>query len=1816
MKTCNATNRGGSPVLLTALAALSLLAPQSRGDDFESGLSQWQTTGNWGLTTSRYASPTHSVTDTPGAFYTNNSDSSLTLANGMNLSAMARPALAFQHSYELESGFDFGRVEISADGGTSWQPAPLASYSGTRAAMTREQLDLAAFGSSSNFKIRFRLVTDSSVVMDGWYLDDVVIGSAPESVTLQTPAGPDVSQTSVSLAWSASSDPSFASYVVLRGTNPDFDWRTAKTVAVITDSTTTECVDIAVAPKSTYRYKVMTLNSAGLHSLSNEVAVSTPAGMDYPFLDDGEGGPNLWVASPPWALSDEDHHSPGHAWSDSPGGNYANGIPSQALTLAAPMDLTAATAPVLSFHHRLDLAAGDTANVEISTNQGISWSVLASYTAGTQPWQRARLPLTAYAGQASVLLRFRLTTDASGNADGWHIDDISVAESPTVIAAPAFDQVASHGLRLTWSASPSLPFAHYAIHRSTTPGVGINSPRVAVITDQAQTQFTDSGLALDTMYYYRVYAVSPYGTYSPQSAEETVVRTLNNPLPFDDDFEAGLLSWNTGSDTGTSQWGISSDVKRSGTAALGSSPGASYAQNTNTWIETAVDLRGTEWPVLTFWDRYGLNTGDWLRLEISAAGKTTYYTYGAMESSRADWRQQRVDLSPWKGSSNVKLRFRLVSDNAATPGEGWFIDDLEVAENPNRNTPLVLPFTEDFESGAAGWLLSSWGTPEDVSSVDGSSVLRDGSVGRRMAPETQHWAVLDRPVVLPAGSNVQATVWLRGVMNRDSGCGLQYSTNAGATWGNYFWDSGYYGFDTQGEWLRRQSTLAAQAGQTVRLRLATNVDYRAPVIDVSFDKFTLAEMPAAVSLVTAIPALRTVDLTWTGTTLGSAFARYEVWRSTTANVSISNGQKIFDSTDPAATTCSDGGLNIGGTYYYKVFTVDARDTYIPSNELSTTTVPVTIPFADAMDSMDNWVTGSNNANPSTWTANTSDPHGGTGSIATVEVGQYAPSTDSYIETAVDLRGTEWPVLTFWDRYGLNTGDWLRLEISAAGKTTYYTYGAMESSRADWRQQRVDLSPWKGSSNVKLRFRLVSDAAATNGEGWFIDDLEVAENPNRNTPLVLPFTDDFESGAAGWLLSSWGTPEDGSSVDGSSVLRDGSVGRRMAPETQHWAVLDRPVVLPAGSNVQATVWLRGVMNRDSGCGLQYSTNAGATWGNYFWDSGYYGFDTQGEWLRRQSTLTAQAGQTVRLRLATNVDYRAPVIDVSFDKFTLAEMPAAVSLVTAIPALRTVDLTWTGTTLGSAFARYEVWRSTTANVSISNGQKIFDSTDPAATTCSDGGLNIGGTYYYKVFTVDARDTYIPSNELSTTTVPVTIPFADAMDSMDNWVTGSNNANPSTWTANTSDPHGGTGSIATVEVGQYAPSTDSYIETAVDLRGTEWPVLTFWDRYGLNTGDWLRLEISAAGKTTYYTYGAMESSRADWRQQRVDLSPWKGSSNVKLRFRLVSDAAATNGEGWFIDDLEVAENPNRNTPLVLPFTDDFESGAAGWLLSSWGTPEDGSAVDGSSVLRDGSVGRRMAPETQHWAVLDRPVVLPAGSNVQATVWLRGVMNRDSGCGLQYSTNAGATWGNYFWDSGYYGFDTQGEWLRRQSTLTAQAGQTVRLRLATNVDYRAPVIDVSFDKFTLAEMPAAVAMLPIDEVDITSLRINWTPSELTTFQRYEIYRSATPDVSNSSTRVATLMIGKPARSPTPVSKRACSITTASIWWTIAIPTVLRKSSPPPPWVCRCHSPTTSNPLLPAGPSPASGRSRQESAASVARRWWIPPATISPAPTHTPASP
>ncbi|MGB6222146.1 hypothetical protein, partial [Haloferula sp.] len=791
-------------------------------DDFESGSSSWSMNGLWSVSTERHASPTHALTDSHGSYYFNSSNASTSMVDDVDLSGAVRPTLSFQHSYSLEQYYDFGFVEVSTDGGLVWENPPLASFTGDQMAMEKIQIDLSNYAGESTLRLRFRLFTDSTVVRDGWTIDDVVIGEAPAPITLNAPSGADIGRNHIDLSWGASSDPNFAAYVIVRSLQPDTPWQDAAELIRITDPNQVTWTDPAISPKTHYHYFILVENTLGLRTPSNMASALTLPGMDYPFIDNGEGGPATWVADAPWALSEEDASSATHAWSDSPGADHANSLPGQSLTLSAPVDLSAATSPSLSFLHKYALGSGDSAQVEISTNGGTSWSTLATYTgasAGDQ-WLPVGLSLTSYK-EPAVLVRFRLTTNASDVADGWHLDDISIAESPDAINTPLASQIASSSVRISWTASNHPQVVRYLVTRSATTGVGLQSTIAGEVAAGSPMTFVDMGLSLNTDYFYRVFAVTSYQAYSAPSPLELSVHTLSNPAPWMEDFENPLANWVVGASAGASTWAASDEDAQSGSRSLSDSPASSYLPDQNTWIETSVDLSDTEWPVLTFWDKLELGTGDWVRLEISATGYPSINVYGIYEGDHADWRQQRIDLARWVGSQAVKLRFRVVSNSDASLGEGWKLDSLSISENPDRNTPLTLPLEEDFEGDIQNrWIAASWHSDTDASAIDGTNSARSID-GLRMVTESEHNMVLDQALVLAPGSKVQATFWIRGELSNYGYFRLHYSINNGVSWTELNTVNRNNGYNSP-NYERLQADLSSLAGKTVRLRFHTS----------------------------------------------------------------------------------------------------------------------------------------------------------------------------------------------------------------------------------------------------------------------------------------------------------------------------------------------------------------------------------------------------------------------------------------------------------------------------------------------------------------------------------------------------------------------------------------------------------------------------------------------------------------------------------------------------------------------------------------------------------------------------------------------------------------------------------------------------------------------------------------------------------------------------------------------------------------------------------------------------------------------------------
>ncbi|MBK6899496.1 MAG: immune inhibitor A [bacterium] len=152
-------------------------------NNFESGFAGWTTTGTWALVTTSSHTATHSLHDSPAGNYVNSSATYASLNTPIAMPAGAK--LAFWHKYTLESGYDYAYVQVSTNNST-W--TTVATYNGTLAAWTQAEVDLGAYAGQSVY-LRFRLETDSSVVYDGWYIDDLVVtGLGSQNQTPPPPA--------------------------------------------------------------------------------------------------------------------------------------------------------------------------------------------------------------------------------------------------------------------------------------------------------------------------------------------------------------------------------------------------------------------------------------------------------------------------------------------------------------------------------------------------------------------------------------------------------------------------------------------------------------------------------------------------------------------------------------------------------------------------------------------------------------------------------------------------------------------------------------------------------------------------------------------------------------------------------------------------------------------------------------------------------------------------------------------------------------------------------------------------------------------------------------------------------------------------------------------------------------------------------------------------------------------------------------------------------------------------------------------------------------------------------------------------------------------------------------------------------------------------------------------------------------------------------------------------------------------------------------------------------------------------------------------
>ncbi len=171
--------------------------------DSASTTSKWLN-GSWGIS-SDIIDDNPYFTDSPNGTYAASSDNSLTLLAPVSLSGYKFAELKFRTKWAIESVWDFGVIEISTNGGTSWvnvraqssrkgsgrggskQPATEYGYDAFSpgSSWIEQTADLSAYV-GQQVKIRFRMSADGGDERDGWYIDDIKIlgySAAPAGLT-------------------------------------------------------------------------------------------------------------------------------------------------------------------------------------------------------------------------------------------------------------------------------------------------------------------------------------------------------------------------------------------------------------------------------------------------------------------------------------------------------------------------------------------------------------------------------------------------------------------------------------------------------------------------------------------------------------------------------------------------------------------------------------------------------------------------------------------------------------------------------------------------------------------------------------------------------------------------------------------------------------------------------------------------------------------------------------------------------------------------------------------------------------------------------------------------------------------------------------------------------------------------------------------------------------------------------------------------------------------------------------------------------------------------------------------------------------------------------------------------------------------------------------------------------------------------------------------------------------------------------------------------------------------------------------------------
>lgn len=950
-----------------------------------------------------------------------------------------------------------------------------------------------------------------------------------------------------------------------------------------------------------------------------------------------------------------------------------------------------------------------------------------------------------------------------------------------------------------------------------------------------------------------------------------------------------------GTDQGDCNWAISNEEFHSSPTSWSDSPGTDYDPGSYCTLQLRgfIDLRTASRPTLEFWDRYALssNAKVWVGVSVYDSGEWTDVLVHSGDTNLG-WSRQTFDLSNFGATATnfigkmIELRFILDAKSSTSAADGWWLDDIQVEQEVIRR--YTVGFSDDME-GASHWYPGgSWALSNEQ--IHSGGKAWSDSPGRFYEDDSDSYLELDGLVDMadPLVADPELTFWHRYNLVDTDKIGIEISTDR-ITWTEL---KPLATSTSNLSWTQQVISLGAQKGSEFYLRFRLDARLNSAVADGWWiDDFSLRNRVNT-----------TITLDWCD------------------NMEIGGGNWLPDGKWGVV---SGPDINGGANNSNQTISAHSGSQYWSDSprtdyEHSTSSSLQLKPNID--------LTGAQNPEMVFW-----------------HQWDLADSDDLIVEVS-ENGGEDWN--TVWSYlYG----------GKPAGYGSIWDDNGFDTVLS-WTREAINLKTY-ANKTIHVRFRI--DALINPGvdDGWWVDDVCFQE---YNQPVrSLPFRDGFERGSGSWFEGgTWAiVPEN---------KRTGAVGYSdsYGSDYKHWtnAILELRGAIDLRGSVKPTLYFWDAFEIETGDFAVVEINSsadGVAWSGwntvYSHDEG----NRTGSWDRRAVNLDSYKTKLIRIRFRL---YAVRDWDVGkgwwLDDVSVIERNGVETL-HALPFFEDAESSsgywvlegnWSristqrglgsGSELGPGGWTGEYLASDPAKCSqpiITNATLVGTRTDEEIAFDFDGNKPFGMVDCFIVRW--KRAIYVPSND---TTYQIQTHSDDGIRVwvdmnkvgstpneqrvIDRWVNRSYSQDPDVATVTLSqgfhnvrveyfENSGG----ADVDVdftlqgmvfhdsptGTYYKYDDASVmlEGMIDLTGTTTPALTYWEKRALGSNHTIYTEISTDEGFTWKVLKQKYGNDNTWRKQLIDLTAYAGKK-INIRFRLDARSNQTTADGWYIDDILVAE------------------------------------------------------------------------------------------------------------------------------------------------------------------------------------------------------------------------------------------------------------------------------------------------------------------------